>query len=54
MQVFVEEALAQDDEIAFNAGSHRELIQLAYDDFERLVNPTKALFAIGRIGAKAA
>ena len=39
MQVFVDERLAEDDEIAFNAGSHSELVRLAYDDFVRLVQP---------------
>ena len=39
MEVFVAEPLAEDDQIAFNAGSHTELIKLAYSDFERLVKP---------------
>ena len=39
MDVFVAPNLAEDKEIAFNAGSHSELIKLAYDDFERLVKP---------------
>lgn len=45
MEVFVDESLSQDDEIAFNAGSHTELIKLAYRDFERLVKPKLAKFA---------
>lgn len=40
MQVFVSETLREDDEIAFNAGSHSELIRLPYTDFERIVKPT--------------
>ncbi len=39
MEVFVSESLAEDEEIAFNAGSHTELIKLTYRDFERLVQP---------------
>ena len=39
MEVFVAESLAEDEEIAFNAGSHIEVIKLAYKDFERLVKP---------------
>jgi len=39
MEVFVEKNLAEDKEIAFNAGSHTELIKLTYSDFERLVKP---------------
>ncbi len=37
--VYVDETLAEDREIAFNAGSHYELIKMAYSDFERLVKP---------------
>jgi Ala-tRNA(Pro) deacylase len=47
MQVFVDERLTKDKEIAFNAGSHRELIRLAYEDFARLVKPIVATFARG-------
>jgi Ala-tRNA(Pro) deacylase len=39
MEVFVSSPLAEDEEIAFNAGSHTELIRLSYKDFERLVQP---------------
>ena len=42
MRVFVAETLAADGEIAFNAGSHAELIRMAYKDFERLVQPATA------------
>ena len=39
MKVYSDRSLTDDDQIAFNAGSHAELIQLAYRDFERLVEP---------------
>lgn len=39
MEVYVAESLSEDIEIAFNAGSHTELIKLNYEDFERLVQP---------------
>jgi Ala-tRNA(Pro) deacylase len=45
MEVFVDESLSQDDEIAFNDGSHTELMRLAYRDFDRLVKPKTAKFA---------
>lgn len=45
MPVYVAETLAEDEEIAFNAGSHTELIRLAYADFERLVQPKVLAFA---------
>jgi len=46
MRVFVDKDLTKDKEIAFNAGSHRELMRLAYDDFARLVQPTILRFAV--------
>lgn len=45
MEVFVSESLAEDEEIAFNAGSHTELVRLAYKDFERLVEPEVMKFS---------
>ena len=47
MEVYVSKLLAADEEIAFNAGSHTELIRLAYKDFERLVGPKVAKIAYG-------
>ncbi len=40
LRVYADSSLTRDKEIAFNAGSHLELVQLAYGDFERLVQPT--------------
>ena len=37
MTVYVDESLTKDEEIAFNAGSHYESLQMSYADFERLV-----------------
>jgi len=34
-------------EIAFNAGSHTELVRLSYRDFEKLVSPKVAQIAYG-------
>ncbi len=39
MDVFADENLTKDRQIAFNAGSHRELIQMSWADVERLVEP---------------
>jgi Ala-tRNA(Pro) deacylase len=44
MPVFADRALAEDEEIVFNAGSHKELFRLAYKDFEGLVQPKVAEF----------
>ena len=40
MRVLVDDMLTQDETIAFNAGTHSELIQMTYADFARLVQPT--------------
>jgi Ala-tRNA(Pro) deacylase len=48
VDVYVSAKLAEDQEIAFNAGSHTELLKLAYKDFERLVKPKVIHFAAGR------
>ena len=47
MAVYVDEGLTRDERIAFNAGTHSELIQLDYAEFERLVEPTVANFSLG-------
>lgn len=39
MGTYVDKSLEKDEEIAFNAGNHSELIKLAYKDFVRLVQP---------------
>ena len=49
-----DESLARDKEIAFNAGSHRELVRLAWDDFVRLVEPKIVRFGGGSIHSTAA
>jgi len=54
VEVFAEKSLAKDEEIAFNAGSHRELIRLAWEDFEKLVKPKVIRFATGTIAETAA
>lgn len=46
MEVFVAQSLTEDEKIAFNAGSHRELVKMAYKDFERLVNPKVMKFSV--------
>ena len=51
MDVYVDERLSEDAEIAFNGGTHSELIRLAYKDFARLVQPKVARIAVVRTGA---
>lgn len=45
MEVFAAHSLEEDDEIAFNACSHTELIKMSFKDFKRLVNPKITEFA---------
>jgi Ala-tRNA(Pro) deacylase len=37
--IYVDEALAKDEQIEFNAGTHTEAIRMKFADFERLVRP---------------
>ena len=46
MDVFVAQSLTADVEIAFNAGTHSELIRMGYTDFERLVKPKILKFSV--------
>ncbi|HET7038690.1 MAG TPA: YbaK/EbsC family protein, partial [Gemmatimonadales bacterium] len=45
METYVAGRLAEDEYIAFNAGTHTELIRMRYRDFERLVDPRVLEFA---------
>jgi Ala-tRNA(Pro) deacylase len=44
MKVYVDDSLSADEEIAFNAGSHTELVRMKYADFKRLAEPKSAAF----------
>ena len=39
MAVYVSDHLAEDEEIAFNAGTHSELVRMSFDDYANLVTP---------------
>ncbi len=54
MPVFADESLSRDKEIAFNAGSHRELVRIAWEDFEKLVQPRVMRIAPVRRSGEAA
>jgi Ala-tRNA(Pro) deacylase len=45
MPVFAAHSLREDEEIAFNAGTHTELMKLTYADFERLAKPVLLKFS---------
>jgi Ala-tRNA(Pro) deacylase len=53
LPVWADEGLSRDKEIAFNAGSHQELVRMAWEDFEKLVKPRMARFATGRTASTA-
>jgi Ala-tRNA(Pro) deacylase len=44
LPVYVDEALAADEAIVFNAGTHRDAIRMRYDDFVRLAKPRVCSF----------
>ncbi len=44
MDVYVEDSLLDDEEIAFNAGSHNEIIKISYQDYMKLAQPKIARF----------
>ena len=54
MRVFSELRLSRDREIAFNAGTHHELVRLSYDDYARLVQPEVLRFSAARARASVA
>ena len=44
--VYVEKTLAEDETMVFRSGTHTETMSVSYSDFERLVEPTVAQFAL--------
>jgi len=46
MEVYVADSLAEDEEIAFNACNHTELIKMKFSDFEKLVKPKRIRFSV--------
>jgi Ala-tRNA(Pro) deacylase len=45
LATYVDESLAADEEIVFNAGTHRDAIRMKYADFVRLAKPGAGAFA---------
>ena len=48
--VYVDETLTRDAEIAFNAGTHLQLIRMSFGDFEKLVQPVVLRFSTRHSG----
>jgi len=40
MPVFIDSSLLRDESIAFNAGTHRDVIRMKMEDYKRLASPT--------------
>jgi Ala-tRNA(Pro) deacylase len=51
MEVYVAQSLADDEEIAFNAGTHTEMIKMRYHDFVWLVEPKVLKFSWKTVSA---
>lgn len=45
LPVYVDRTLEEDEEIAFSAGSHSQVLQMRYEDYRRLVSPQVRSFA---------
>lgn len=45
LPVWVDPSLAAEDTIAFNAGTHRDVIHMSFSDYQRLAKPTIARLA---------
>ncbi len=45
LPIYVDESLAADEEIFFNAGTHHDAIRLRYADFAKLAKPFVCTFA---------
>ncbi len=54
MAVYADERLAQDKEIAFNAGTHRELIRMSWADYVQIAGPVVCQFAARGLAQTAA
>jgi Ala-tRNA(Pro) deacylase len=46
LEVFVSRSLAENEDIAFNACSHHELIKISYADYKRLAAPVLITFSV--------
>ncbi len=54
MSVYADVSLAENEEITFSAGTHRELVRMNWSDMVRLVNPLVAPLTHGRPAVVAA
>ncbi|HTZ34110.1 MAG TPA: YbaK/EbsC family protein [Methylomirabilota bacterium] len=45
LPVYMDESLAKDKEVVFNAGTHHDAVRVSYEDFVRLAKPKICSFA---------
>lgn len=46
LSIYADKSLSENDDIAFNACNHKEIIRMSYKDWEKLVQPKIMQFAI--------
>ncbi len=46
MDVYEDESLTSDEEIAFNAGTHKDVLKIKHSDFQRVVEPKVGDFIV--------
>ncbi len=49
LPVIVDTSVAEQEFIAFNAGTHQDVIHMSYGDFRRLVNPAVGKFTMAAV-----
>jgi prolyl-tRNA editing enzyme YbaK/EbsC (Cys-tRNA(Pro) deacylase) len=47
MMTYADDSLTRDTEIAFNAGTHHELIRMSWEDYALLAEPRVQRIAVG-------
>jgi Ala-tRNA(Pro) deacylase len=52
--VYIDQSLSEDNEIAFNAGSHRVLLRMAFSDYQNLVKPLVLSVAASNVAMRLA
>ena len=52
MDVYMDQALARESFIAFNAGTHRDVIEMHFDDYLKLVDPIILPLSVPMVSSK--
>jgi len=46
LPVYVDQSLSDDENIVFNAGTHRESVKISFSDYQKLIRPQVCSFAV--------